>query len=116
MSRPYVKGKKYTCKKLERRMLKDYPSIKVTKKKCPKGHYKGAMAVDPENEEFHFYRRDNNGFWSHKNGPTKANNTDYDGKQIRDPKKANRKSKVSKYNYSKFCNYYCIPHDLQQNK
>ena len=113
MSRPRIKGKKYTCKKLETRMLKDYPSIKISKKKCSRGHYKGALTVDPKNKEFHYYRQDSNGKWSHKNGPNKANNTDYDGKKIKDPKKANRRSKVSKHHYSKFCNYYCIPNDLK---
>ena len=114
MSRPRVKGKKYTCKKLQTRMLKDYPSIKIAKKKkCPNDHYMGALAVDPKNNEFHYYRKDRNGKWSHKNGPNKANNTDYDGKRIEDAKKANRRSKVSSNHYSKFCNYYCLPNDLK---
>lgn len=40
--------------------------------------------------DFHWYRLDNNGRFSHKPGKTEATNVDNSGKLIKDPRKANR--------------------------
>ena len=106
-----------TCENIDNLILKDYPGLRRTtlKQDCPRGYHMGAMAVDPK-KEYHFYRRDNTGYWSHKNGSWPANDTDFDGKKIKDPKKANRKSKYTKYNFKKFCNYYCVPKKLKKRR
>ena len=57
-----------------------------------------ALVIWP-NVDFHWYRQDKSGCWSHKPGGTAARNTDESGKTIKDPKTANRG------NYTQFCSY-----------
>ena len=104
-----------TCKTLDRRIKADNSSIFKTtmQKKCPKGYYKGALAVDPK-VTYHFYRQDRSGYWSHKDGPKKPTQYDSKGKKIKDPKKAARTYKNVKY--PKFCNYYCVPSSTRKKK
>jgi hypothetical protein len=49
--------------------------------------------------DYHWYRQDKNGCWSHKPGSTPARNTDNGGKTISDPKTCNRGP------YTVFCSY-----------
>jgi RHS repeat-associated protein len=46
------------------------------------------LVVSP-GEDYHFYRRDNNGYWSHKPGNTPVTNVDALGSLIRNPAAAN---------------------------
>ena len=65
------------------------------------------MAVDPSsNTDYHFYRLDDNGKWSHKPGATEAKDTNSSGKKIVAPHMSNRTS--SSHNYSKSCGYFCF--------
>lgn len=64
------------------------------------GHYV-ALVVGP-NWDFHWYRRDSNGLWSHKPGGTPVINYDQNGNLIRDPRNANRGR------YTDFCGYYHV--------
>lgn len=41
-------------------------------------------------EDYHFYRLDNDGTWSHKSGRTMARNTDDSGQFITNPMTADR--------------------------
>ena len=72
----------------------------------------GALVIHP-GSTYHFYRRDSNGRWSHKDGLTKAKNYDAKGKLIYDIKKAarhyKRDTKSGGVNYSRICAHYCIP-------
>lgn len=109
----FIKNKNITCKAYNKRILADNKSIRKTRKRdCPNGYYLGALAVNP-GYDYHFYRRDKNGYWSHKAGPTKATVYDASGKLIKDPKYANRKH-GKRLNYKKFCGYYCIPNDQRK--
>ncbi len=103
-----------TCSDMVGRLLGDNPTLKVTNftSKCPKGTSKIALVVDPD-EDYHFYRQDSNGMWSHKPGGTPVTNKDADGRPIYDPKLANRNydAKGSKLNYDIFCSYMCVPRD-----
>lgn len=66
------------------------------------GHYI-ALVVAP-NFDYHWYRLDSNGMWSHKPGQTAAKNTDNSGKLISDPMNCNRGP------YTDFCGFFhCIP-------
>ncbi len=97
-----------TCNTIMRGMMMDNPNIyKIDfNSRCKKGYYKGALVVDPF-LTYHFFRQDNNGYWSQKNGHDNATNLDGDGYLITDPKYAKPTYEVSdKY---KFCNYFCIP-------
>ena len=59
-------------------MLKDNPLIKKLKKnqECPDGFYKIALFCISDGSDYHFYRQDNNGLWSHKFGWKIATNKD----------------------------------------
>jgi hypothetical protein len=86
------------------RLLGDNPGLKMTtfETKCPAHTSKIALVVDPD-EDYHFYRQDNNGLWSHKDGWKLATNKDAKGKLIKSPETANRGY------YNLFCGYYAVP-------
>ena len=85
-------------------------------KACNKGLTKMMMVISPKPgaQDFHFYRQDKDGTWSHKQGwgygPTKL---DASGKVIVDPRKANRN--YGRLNYSKVCSTMCIPKQFKYN-
>ena len=56
---------------------------------CPLCCHKVALVVAP-GDDFHWYRQDKNGAWSHKPGGTPAVNTDASGNAITDPRTADR--------------------------
>lgn len=58
------------------------------------------IADQPSFMDYHWYRRDSNGRWSHKPGQTPARNTDNSGQQIDNPEACNRGP------YTIFCGYY----------
>lgn len=58
-----------------------------------------ALVVGP-GIDFHWYRRDDNGFWSHKPGETPVINVVQAGKRISDSKTASRGV------YTNLCGYY----------
>lgn len=60
-----------------------------------------ALVVWPGND-FHWYRRDDNGLWSHKIGSDPASNKDSSGKIIEDPVRADRGD------YTRFCGYFKV--------
>ena len=78
----------------------------VTPMNPPHAHFV-ALAVEPAGtpgRDFHWYRRDCNGFWSHKVGNGPARNVDESGKAIDDPKTCDRG------NYTVFCGFFtCDP-------
>ena len=101
---------KYTCKDTYTRMIRDNPLIyKVGEnQKCRSGYYKGFLAMDP-GEDYHYYRQDRTGYWSHKPGNKEATDRDADGEKIINPRKSNRNFR--KYYYKESCGYFCIPGD-----
>ena len=97
-----------SCKTIEERMLIDNPKIKKVNKKLnlneiPKGYYLIALACTKNNDNYHFYRRDSSGLWSHKNGWRKATNKDNKRRLIIDPKYSDRGD------FKIFCGYYIVP-------
>jgi hypothetical protein len=104
----FVDTKKTTCDKLEMRMMSDNPYIENSdlKTKCKDGFYKTGLAIDPK-KQYHFYRQDSNGYWSHKDGGRPATNIDASNQLILDPAQSNRN--YTKYNYTDWCGYYCVP-------
>ena len=61
--------------------------------------HKIALALDikSDDQDYHFYRLDNNGTWSHKPGSTNATNLDANGDIIIDPQKADRDYSYKEY-------------------
>jgi hypothetical protein len=75
----------------------------------PQGYYPVALVVDP-GVDYHWYRLDNDGRWSHKPGNTDARDVDASGNPITNPETADRDySSSGGPNYSSFCGYYYVP-------
>lgn len=102
--------KDYRCQEFYKRLKRDVPSLYKTDFDipCRKGFYKGFIALDPKpsDQDYHFYRQDSNGYWSHKPGRNEAVDTDADGVKIKNPVLANRKYKY--FNYSEPCFFFCV--------
>ena len=72
---------------------------------CPAGTYKVALVVGvyPNGApDYHWYRQDADGLWSHKPGITEVSRTDKSGKLIIDPMTAERGY------YTQFLGYYVV--------
>lgn len=113
--------KKKLCRKLNERVLSDNKGIfnRTKKRECPKNHYKGVMFVGSKRGDYHFYRRDRDGLWSHKFGRGKPVKIDTDGKLIKDPEKAKKEYKRAPGfmgKRSELCKYYCLPMDRRKRK
>ena len=96
------------CPDVVSRIKADVPGVKLTNftRRCPPRTSKIALVIDP-NEDYHFYRQDSNGMWSHKPGGTKVTNKDTLGQPIYNPELASRDN--GRLNYEKFCAYMCVP-------
>ncbi len=70
------------------------------------GYYPVALVVDP-GVDYHWYRLDENGRWSHKPGNTDARGVDASGNPITNPETANRD--YGAVNYTDFCGYFYVP-------
>lgn len=104
-----VDYKETTCESLIERVKCDNENIKVIDSSndnfdCGPNHYKGSLSIDP-GKMYHFYREDDNGMWSHKDGGNDVTNLDYSGNKIHDPKFSDTGR------YSEFCSYFCIPNN-----
>tara|TARA_Y100000591_G_C21849946_1_gene711056 strand:+ start:774 stop:1358 length:585 start_codon:yes stop_codon:yes gene_type:complete len=104
-----VNYKETTCENLINRVLCDNNNIKVIDSMndnfdCGPNHYKGALLINPE-KSYHFYREDEGGMWSHKDGGNIVTNLDYSGNKINDPKYSDTGE------YTKFCSYFCVPNN-----
>lgn len=74
---------------------------------CHPCHHKVALVMDRigHDHDYHWYRQDDNGLWSHKPGRTPARNTDESGNLITNPETADRGE------YTEFCGYFCVNKD-----
>ena len=61
-----------------------------------------ALFLRPADSDYHWYRRDDDGTWSHKEGPDAVTNLDEDGAVIRDPMTCARPV------YTEFVSYFCV--------
>ena len=103
-----IKGKR--CPDVLARIMGDTPGAYVTtfEKKCRGKTRKIALVADPD-QDYHFYRQDKDGYWSHKPGATKVKRKDTTDRPIYDPQLAARDNKESNLNYDRFCGYMCVP-------
>jgi hypothetical protein len=71
---PSLSDSDYNCKTFYKRLRKDVPSLYLIDfdTPCRKGFYKGFIALDTKkyDTDYHFYRQDKSGYWSHKPGAT----------------------------------------------
>lgn len=119
-----TKGKR--CPDLIARLKADIPGLKTIgfTDKCPPGTSKIALGIAPDNcgnemikrkpcpssrnGDYHFWRQDSNGMWSHKPGGTAVTNLDASGRPIYDPAIADR-NYGDRLNYKFLCTYMCAP-------
>ena len=101
-----------TCPVVEKLMISDVPDIKKTNfyQRCPSNMSKIALVVDP-GEDYHYYRQDADGLWSHKDGSNKVKRYDALKNNIVNPQLASRdyRPQGSDLNYEDFCGFYCVP-------
>jgi len=71
--------------------------------KCPKEGHLVALVIWP-GVDFHWYRKDRTGLWSHKPGGTPVRNVDSSNHLIPDPRAANRGP------YVNFCTFMVVMH------
>lgn len=107
----HIELNNYKCSSFLKRLKKDAPGshLQYFDKPCLNGFYKIFLTLDKEND-YHWYRQDSNGFWSHKPGSSKVTNLDADNKKIKNPVKANRD--YGMLNYKTPCFFACIYSDL----
>lgn len=80
---------------------------------CPTGYYKVALVLDNQDTgeinkyDYHWYRQNSDGTWSHKPGQTPVTNLDSSGKLIMNPRYADRNIGYG-INYNLFIGYYAV--------
>ena len=103
-----------SCPIVEKLMMGDIPEVTKTMydAKCPTGMSKVAAVVD-KGVDYHWYRQDRDGFWSHKDGSNKVKTFDALKRPIFNPELASRdyRWQGSDLNYEDFCGFYCVPRD-----
>jgi hypothetical protein len=72
---------------------------------CDECRHQVALVVDP-GWDYHWYRKDRDGNWSHKIADTPATNLDNSGNIITDPRTADRRAPRAEY--SEFCGCFCV--------
>jgi len=104
-----------TCADILSRTMADVPTAYITNftNKCDKGFSKIGAVVDEDND-YHYYRQDSNGLWSHKPGGRPVKNIDSNNAKIYRPDLAGREyppeyNGNSGLNYNSFCSYMCVP-------
>lgn len=91
----------------------------VKDKPCEKGYRKISAVIQDKSapgwNDYHWYRLEKSGFWTHKRGTGPVEDKDASGNPITDPEKANRKYPAQP-EYDKFCGYLCIPQSIDLDK
>ena len=104
------------CKSLLTLIKQDVPTMRKIKYKqrCREGYSKIALVIDPM-DDYHFYRQDPDGYWSHKPGSQPVTRFDADGVLIIDPKTANRDypTQGKSLNYTLFCGFFSVPRRMR---
>ena len=100
----------YTCSNVGEGLYNQIPQIYPTlfECQCQSGYKKIYFAVsDDQPNDFHFWRQDDDGTWSHKVGSNPPQKEDAMGNQILNPETSSRN--FSSHNYSNSCGFYCVP-------
>ena len=115
----------YNCNEILNKLKSDYNTYNIMQVpkhyKPPCNHYMIALVIDDTGDEqdYHFYRQDNDGYWSHKPGKEEVRRVDASGNLITDPETADRnydtyddnQNNETDNNYYKFCGYYSVPYE-----
>ncbi len=85
-------------------------TLDEAKSRCGEGCCLVALVLS--DTDYHWYREDDDGTWSHKPGSTDAVTTDALGQPITDPTTANHNYRnTSGINYHTFCGFMCVCRD-----
>lgn len=109
----------YTCDNLMNRVSFDYDTYKTDcNSACVEDYHKIFLAVDPNDlKDYHFYREEHPGYWTHKPGHNKATSRDAVNSIITDPRDAHKDyttifdkllNNNDVLNYEVDCGCYCI--------
>lgn len=100
-----------SCSDIVHRIMQDYKGRVYRLKKenmyspCKKGYAKVQVAIAP-NRDFHFYRQERDGYWTHKRGLTPTSDRDACNKKIIDPLKSCRNF-GDNLDYNMMCGTFC---------
>ena len=90
-------NKNFNCEEFTRRLKADGLNPIDCDMECPPASHKvqlflggSSLGGRPLRNDFHFYKQDLNGKWSHKPGQTEAKNKDESGNEIADPNDADK--------------------------
>ena len=110
----HIQDDQYDCKYFRERLKNDSPGSYLEKfdNACYPGFYKVFLALDPGND-YHWWRMNNDGYWSHKPGSTDVIDIDSNGEKINNPLSANRN--YGSLNYNKPCFFACVYSDLARS-
>lgn len=115
-------NKEYKCNKFIYRVLMDYPDSRFISvndykkgKRCNDREYAIFLSLDNKgvSTDYHFYKEDDDGYWSHKPGLDDVSFVDDSGKKITNPLYADRNyenediNNPNKYNYDISCGFFC---------
>jgi RHS repeat-associated protein len=98
---------KLTCSSIIAASIRDGMSKPSAAGACPSCSHKVFLVIAPDTD-YHWYRQDGDGTWSHKPGWSNATNLDASGNPITNPETANR-NYGGGLNYSTKCGYLCAP-------
>lgn len=91
------------------------PPMCIDPNSPPEGMYPVALVHGTDiqgQQDYHWYRQNPDGTWSHKPGSTAVTNLDESGNQILDPASADRDGTgKGGVNYDEFCGYFPMPKD-----
>lgn len=95
---------RFNCEDVNRAVVSDGLTPVQCNTTCRKKCHQVALVMWPD-KAFHWYRRDRDGYWSHKLGDMPPTNLDHKGNPIVDPRTADRG------HYTIFCGCYCVCKD-----
>jgi hypothetical protein len=101
----------FSCSNVTEGLYEQIPNIYPTmfECQCTDGYQKIYYAVsDDDPNDFHFWRQDHDGTWSHKVGARFPSQVDAENKPILNPEQSNRS--FPSHNYAYGCGFYCVPH------
>jgi len=102
----------YNCSDIMIGLMEDLPGtykLESNTSACATGFKKIFSAVSDETgqNDFHFWREDDNGTWSHKPGERPRSFVDASGNPITNPETSDRQ--FQHRNYIDTCGFYCVP-------
>lgn len=107
----------YSCSEIMEGLYRDISNIYPTtfNCKCNYGYSKIYAAVsDGDDNDFHFWRLDNDGNWSHKLGSNDPSRNDAKGIPITNPEQSDKD--FGDHNYTYGCGFFCVPVNHQLAK